>query len=221
MITVAVVDDQVLVRSAVAQLIANEADIRVVGEAGNGREAVALVRRTRPDVVLMDIRMPVMDGIEATAALCSDPSATTRILVLTTFEEDEYVAQALRAGASGFLGKGTDAAGLMSAIRIVHGGEALLSPAATRALISRWLSPSVDLPTHLPGLDVLTSRETEILALVARGLSNIAIAEHLTISTHTAKTHVGRIMSKLAVHDRAQLVIIAYESGLVGRGTTR
>ena len=218
MIRVALADDQELIRSAVAQLVAMEAGMEVVGQASNGREAVALAASTHPDVMLMDIRMPLMDGIEATATMCADPTlASTRIIILTTFEEDEYVAKALRAGASGFLGKSTDTPALMSAIQVVHAGEALLSPMATRALIDRWLSPPLVGTVSVFGLDELTPREREILLLVARGLSNAEIAAALVISIHTAKTHVGRIMTKLAAHDRAQLVIAAYESGLAER----
>jgi DNA-binding NarL/FixJ family response regulator len=170
--------------------------------------------------VLMDIRMPVMDGIQATAAICADPElSATRIIVLTTFEEDEYVLQALRAGASGFVGKGTEAGDLMNAIRTVHGGDALLSPRATRALIDRYTAPAAPATLVVPAaLALLTERELEILLLVAGGQPNGAIAENLVISPHTAKTHVNRMMTKLGVHDRAQLVIIAYESGLLVPG---
>lgn len=216
MIRVAVVDDQVLVRSAVAELVGHEPGLTVVGQAGNGVEALELAIETKPDIVLMDIRMPVMDGIRATAAILAEPTlAATRIIILTTFEEEEYVAQALRAGASGFLGKGTDSAGLMSAIRTVHEGEALLSPRATSALINRWMAPAPATTEVHTRLLTLTAREREILALVGRGLSNDEIATTLTISPHTAKTHVSRIMTKLSAHDRAQLVIATYETGLL------
>jgi len=222
-IRIALVDDQMLIRSAVAQLLGAESDMTVVGEARNGREALALVETTRPDIVLMDIRMPIMDGIEATGAISAHPELSgTRIIVLTTFEEDEYVVKALRAGASGFLGKSTDAPELTSAVRVVHAGEALLSPAATRALVDRWLaSPDDSVHGTLPALQDLTPRETEVLVLVASGLSNTEIAAHLVLSVHTAKTHVSRIMMKLSAHDRAQLVIAAYESGLVERSRER
>ena len=217
MISVVLADDQSLIRTAVAELVSHEEGFRVAGQAGNGREAVELVRQTRPDIVLMDIRMPVMDGIQATAAICADPDlAATRIIVLTTFEEDEYVLQALRAGASGFVGKGTEAADLMNAIRTVHGGDALLSPRATKALIDRYTAPAEPAALVVPAaLALLTEREREILLLVGRGNANGAIAEELVISPHTAKTHVNRMMTKLGAHDRAQLVIIAYESGLL------
>ncbi|MBX0300533.1 response regulator transcription factor [Cryobacterium sp. 1639] len=220
MISVVLADDQSLIRTAVAELVSHEEGFTVAGQAGNGREAVDLVRRTRPDIVLMDIRMPVMDGIQATAAICADPAlAGTRIIVLTTFEEDEYVLQALRAGASGFVGKGTEAADLMNAIRTVHGGDALLSPRATKALIDRYTAPvQPAAPVAPPALALLTEREMEILLLVGRGQANGQIADELVISPHTAKTHVNRMMTKLGAHDRAQLVIIAYESGLLVPG---
>jgi len=220
MIRVALADDQDLIRTAVAELVSHEPGLSVVGQAANGREAIGLAQREKPDVMLMDIRMPVMDGIQATAAICADPAlAATRIVVLTTFEEDEYVLQALRAGASGFVGKGTDAAQLMNAIRVVHDGESLLSPIATKALINRYLAPAAPAQAVVPaGLALLTEREVEILLRVARGHSNAVIAQDLVISPHTAKTHVNRMMAKLGSHDRAQLVIIAYETGLIAPG---
>ena len=220
MISVVLADDQSLIRTAVAELVSHEEGFTVAGQAGNGREAVELVRELRPDIVLMDIRMPVMDGIQATAAICADPAlAATRIIVLTTFEEDEYVLQALRAGASGFVGKGTEAHDLMNAIRTVHGGDALLSPRATKALIDRYTAPAEPAALVAPAaLALLTEREREILLLVGRGHANGAIAVELVISPHTAKTHVNRMMTKLGAHDRAQLVIIAYESGLLVPG---
>jgi DNA-binding NarL/FixJ family response regulator len=219
-IRVLLADDQALIRRAVADLVSHEDGLEVVGEAVDGRDALLQARRLRPDVVLMDVRMPTMDGIEATAALCADPVLeATRILMLTTFEEDEYVLQALRAGASGFIGKGTEAADLMDAIRTVHAGDALLSPRATRALIDRYLVPAPAQPLVAPPqLKLLTERENEILVLVARGLSNADIGVELHISPQTAKTHVNRMMTKLYAHDRAQLVIIAYESGLLVPG---
>lgn len=217
--TVLLVDDQTLIRTAVRALIEASGDLAVVGEAANGQQAIEQVRLLYPDVVLMDIRMPVMDGIEATRQICADPElSNVRVLVLTTFEEDEYIVEALRAGASGFIGKGTEPAALVQAVHIVHAGEALLSPVATRLLVDRYIlaSPAVRTRTsHVVGLDELTDREREVLVLVATGLSNSEIAERLVISPATAKTHVNRIMSKLYAHDRAQLVIAAYESGLV------
>lgn len=216
MISVLLADDQALIRSAVRDLVAHEPDLEIAGEAEDGARAVQLARRLHPDVVLMDIRMPGLDGIGATAAICDDPAlAATRVLVLTTFEEDEYVLQALRAGASGFVGKGTEPDALMAAIRTVHRGDALLSAAATAALIRRFVQPADGTGRALPEvLRGLTDREVEILELVGRGLGNQAIAERLVISPATAKTHVNRVMTKLGAHDRAQLVITAYESGL-------
>jgi DNA-binding NarL/FixJ family response regulator len=217
MISVVLADDQALIRTAVSELVSHEVGFAVVGEASNGLEAVDVVRATRPDVVLMDIRMPVMDGLQATEAICADPQlSATRIVILTTFEDDEYVLRALRAGASGFLGKGTEADALMAAIRTVHAGDALLSPKATRALIDRYLLPAEPTSQTVPAeLTLLTEREREILLLVGTGLSNGEIAAGLVISPQTAKTHVNRMMTKLGAHDRAQLVIIAYESGLL------
>ena len=217
MISVMIVDDQALIRAAVSELVSHEDGLTVAGDAANGREAVEQARLLRPDVILMDIRMPVMDGIQATEAICSDPLlASTRIVILTTFEEDEYVLHALRAGASGFIGKGTEAADLMHAIRMVHDGEALLSPRATKALINRYITPAEAPALAVPAeLVTLTERELEILLLVGQGQSNADIAARLSISPQTAKTHVNRVMQKLGVHDRAQLVIIAYESGLL------
>lgn len=223
MISVVLADDQALIRTAVGELVSHEEGFVVAGEAANGREAIEVVRAVRPDIVLMDVRMPVMDGIQATEAICADPAlAATRIIILTTFEEDAYVLQALRAGASGFVGKGTEAADLMNAIRVVHEGEALLSPRATRALIDRYVSPA-ETPalTVPPELALLTDREREILLLVAQGYSNADMARRLVISPQTAKTHVNRMMTKLGAHDRAQLVIIAYESGLLVPGSAQ
>ncbi|WP_223628842.1 response regulator transcription factor [Microbacterium sp. EST19A] len=217
MTRVLVVDDQPLVRQAVRDILI-DGGIEVVGEAANGREAVAAVRASTPDVVVMDIRMPELDGIEATVQIMSAPlSMTTRVLILTTFEEDDYVIAALRAGASGFIGKGAEPEDIVKAVRVIHRGEALLSSAATRALIERSVLPQHPRPDAWESepLRQLTEREREVLLLVAGGASNQAIADDLVISPHTAKTHVNRIMSKLHAGDRAQLVIQAYESGLV------
>ena len=221
MIRVLVVDDQPLIRQAVADILAVHDDLDVIGTAADGREAIAEAARLRPDVVLMDIRMPEVDGIGATAEICAAPgSAETRVLVLTTFEEEEYVVAALRAGASGFIGKGAEPEDIARAVCAVHAGDTLLSPVATKALISRYVMPgpgarSGGIPTELAGL---TERELEVLLLVARGRSNQELADELFISPHTAKTHVNRIMTKVAAHDRAQLVILAYESGLLAPG---
>lgn len=221
MTRVLVVDDQSLIRQAVSAILDGVDGVDVVGEAPDGHEAVSLARTLRPDVVLMDIRMPGLDGIAATTAICADPElAETRVLILTTFEEDEYLVQALRAGASGFIGKGAEPDAIVRAVRAVHAGDALLSPAATRSLITRYVLPRASsAPRPLPPeLRELTDRETEVLLLVARGRSNQEIADELVISPHTAKTHVNRIMSKVHAHDRAQLVILAYESGLLEPG---
>ncbi|MEU9189713.1 response regulator transcription factor [Streptomyces sp. NPDC048484] len=219
-IRVVLADDQALIRAGFHALIESANDLEVVGQAGNGREAVNLVRSARADVVLMDIRMPVMDGLEATKAITRDESlAGVRVLILTTFELDENVLLALRAGASGFLNKGVEPDDLLAAIRTVAAGEALLSPGATRSLINRFLSEPDRPPIPKTALDVLTDREREVLALVATGLPNEDIASQLYVSTLTAKTHVNRTMTKLGVHSRAQLVILAYESGLIRPGT--
>ena len=220
MIRVAVADDQALVRSGFSVLLGSAPDIEVVGEAGDGREAVELVRRERPDVVLMDIRMPDVDGLEATRTIRSDQSlSATRVLVLTTFDLDEYVFEALRAGASGFLLKDTLPADLIAAVRVVADGEALLAPNVTRRLIEELIGrPDRPVLTPPPGLATLTERELEVLAAVARGLSNAEIAEELFMSHATAKTHVSRVLTKLDARDRAQLVMIAYEAGVVQPG---
>lgn len=217
MISVLLADDQALIRNAVAELVGHEPGFTVVGQVADGREAVAATRELKPDVVLMDIRMPGMDGIQATTAIRADPDLDrSRILILTTFEEDEYVLEALKAGASGFIGKGTQPDALMSAIRVVNDGEALLSPKATTALIARYLiSTPATAVTSTVALGVLTDRERQVLAEVGRGRSNSEIAADFFISVQTAKTHVSRIMAKLAARDRTHLVIAAYESGLV------
>ncbi|WP_329291173.1 response regulator transcription factor [Streptomyces pseudovenezuelae] len=218
-IRVLLADDQTLVRAAFAMLVESARDMEVVGEAASGREAVGAAREVRPDLVVMDIRMPDLDGIEATRLIAADEElAGVRVLVLTTYDTDENIVEALRAGASGFLVKDTRPAELLDAIRTVAAGEALLSPGPTARLIERFLrSPSV--PVAGGGPECLSDREREVLALVARGLNNTEIAETLGLSPLTAKTHVSRIMGKLGVRDRAQLVIVAYESGTVTPGT--
>ncbi|MGN6205087.1 response regulator transcription factor [Humibacter sp.] len=219
MIRVLIADDQALIRSAVVSLLRRESDIEVVGEASDGAEAIAIATREHPDVVVMDLRMPGTDGIAATRAIRSNQRLdTTRVLVLTTFEDEENLLSALRAGAAGFLGKGADPNEIVRAVRIVHAGDELLSPVATRTLIRRSLAaPESSAPARVLPTD-LTERETEILALVGRGRSNDEIAAALFISPATAKTHINRAMTKLDAHDRAQLVIVAYESGLIAPG---
>jgi DNA-binding NarL/FixJ family response regulator len=219
MIRVVVVDDQELVRAGFRVLIDSAPDVEVVGEAGDGESAVKVAHETSPDVVLMDVRMPVMDGIEATRVICNDGGSGAKVIMLTTFDLDEYVHQALRAGASGFLLKDTPPADLLDAIRIVAGGEALLAPTVTRRLIEEFIrTPEVGRSSPAE-LNVLTAREREVLQLVGRGMSNAEIAEHLVMSPATSKTHVSRIMTKLHVRDRAQLVVIAYETGLIAPGS--
>ncbi|SCG72601.1 two component transcriptional regulator, LuxR family [Micromonospora echinaurantiaca] len=217
MIRVLIADDQALLRGSFRVLVDLDPGCTTVAEAGTGAEAVALAARHRPDVVLMDVRMPEMDGIEATRHICADPAtASCRVLILTTFDLDEYVYGALRAGASGFLLKDTPPAELLAGIRVVAAGEGLLAPTVTRRLIdefARRAEPSRPLPRRLDGV---TDREREVLTLIARGLSNVELAAHLQLSLATVKTHVGRLLTKLAVRDRAQLVIVAYETGLVG-----
>jgi DNA-binding NarL/FixJ family response regulator len=220
MIKVLVADDQTLVRAGFRVLVESAPDLEVVGEAGDGAEAVELARQRLPDVVLMDIRMPRMDGLEATRRIVAlDRAEAVRVLVLTTFDLDEYVYQALRAGASGFLLKDTPPADLLAAIRVVAAGDALLAPSVTRRLIAEFAhrpQPSAVTPAALAAL---TDREREVLALVARGLSNAEIAEALVVSGATAKTHVSRVLAKLGARDRAQLVMLAYETGLVTPGS--
>jgi DNA-binding NarL/FixJ family response regulator len=217
-IRVVLVDDDPLVRAGLGLLLGGAPQLEIVGEAGDGEQGLAVVDRLHPDVVLMDIRMPRMDGLEATRRIGADDNlAGVRVVVLTTFDNDDNVVLALQAGASGFLGKNVAPADLLHAIRVVAGGEALLSPKATRGLVSRFLSRP-DPGTVLPALTGLTEREREILVLVAHGLSNDDIAERLYLSPLTAKTHVNRAMTKLNVRDRAQLVVLAYRSGLVQPG---
>jgi len=215
MIRVVLADDQALVRIGLAVLLDTEDDITLVGEAGDGREALDVIRRTRPDVVLMDIRMPVMDGIEALKAVVADPKLNgTRVLMLTTFELDEYVFEALRGGASGFLIKDTEPAELLRAIRVVAAGESLLSPTVTKRLIGEFVAgPQRTFAPH-PQLRTLTEREREIVGQVAEGLTNDEIAAKLVLSPATVRTHVSRAMVKLHARDRAQLVVFAYQSGL-------
>ncbi|MCU1535274.1 MAG: DNA-binding response regulator, partial [Glaciihabitans sp.] len=217
-IRVAIADDQQLIRGGFRSLLESEPDIEVVGEAGTGTEAVALVKAQVPDVVLMDIRMPDGDGLWATEQIASDPRLKdTHIVIVTTFELDEYVGQAIRAGASGFLVKDTEPVELIRAIRVVAGGDALLSPSVTRRLLERVAGELRDTPDTTQ-LNVLTEREREVLALVGLGLTNDEIGGRLFLSPLTAKTHVSRIMSKLAARDRVQLVVVAYETGLVRAG---
>jgi DNA-binding NarL/FixJ family response regulator len=214
-------DDQVLIRSGFAALINSAADLEVVGEAGDGDEAVRQAVALRPDVILMDIRMPGTDGLTAARTITDSPElADVRIIVLTTFEADEYVLAALRSGASGFLGKSVEPEELLDAIRVVARGDALLSPRATRSLIARFLAqPRESAPDVVPRLlESLTDREREIVAQVALGLSNQDIADRLFLSPLTVKTHVNRAMAKLSVRDRAQLVVLAYQTGLVRAG---
>lgn len=220
-IRVLLADDQALLRSAFRVLVDSEPDMEVVGEAADGAQAVALARSERADVVLMDIRMPGTDGLAATRTISADPDLShVRIVMLTTFEVDEYVVQSLRAGASGFLGKGAEPDELLNAIRVAAAGEALLSPAATKGLIATFLAQGGAADDPRAGdasqrLSVLTVREREVLVLVAGGRSNDEIAEQLAVSPLTVKTHVNRAMAKLGARDRAQLVVTAYESGLV------
>ena len=218
MIRVVVADDQQLIRAGFSALLANEPDIDVVGEAATGAAAVDIVKRLHPDVVLMDIRMPDGDGLWATEQIVADPAlGSTHIVIVTTFELDEYVGRAIRAGASGFLVKDTEPVELIRAVRVVAGGEALLSPSVTRRLLERVAGGLKD-SSHAVQLDALTDRERDVLALVGQGLTNTEIAGRLFLSPLTVKTHVSRTMSKLAARDRAQLVVVAYEAGIVRAG---
>ena len=217
-IRVVVVDDQALMRTGF-RMILESAGIEVVAEADNGREALDIVRQQRPDVVLMDIRMPELDGVAATEQLMSDSEVTARILILTTFDLDEYVFAALQAGAAGFLLKDTPPEALIDAVQVIAAGEALLAPSITKRLISEFAKgATVGAPTDLPGFEDLTERETEVLVAMARGMSNAEIAESLYVGETTVKTHVGRVLMKLGVRDRVQAVVAAYESGLVTPG---
>ena len=219
MIRVVLADDQALVRAGLRVLTGSAPDIEIVGEAANGAVAVDQARSLRADIVLMDIRMPGTDGLEATRQIAADPDLRgVRVIILTTFEQDEYVFDAIRAGASGFLVKDTEPEDLVSAIRVVARGDALLSPSVTRTLISSIAGRGPAQPVNALALSVLTDREREVLAQVAAGMSNDEIAAALHMSPLTAKTHVNRMMAKLSARDRAQLVVIAYETGLVRPG---
>ncbi|MFN8172897.1 MAG: response regulator transcription factor [Candidatus Nanopelagicales bacterium] len=215
-VRVLLADDQTLIRAGFAAIISSAADMEVVGEAIDGSDAVRQARSLRPDVVLMDIRMPGVDGIAACEQITTDPELTAvRVLVLTTFEQDDYVVDAMRAGASGFLGKGAAPDELLEAVRVVAAGDALLSPAATRAVIRQVRSASVRVEEDTSVFDTLTEREREMVVLAAAGLSNDEIAIRLVLSPLTVKTHVNRAMAKVGARDRAQLVVLAYRSGLV------
>jgi DNA-binding NarL/FixJ family response regulator len=216
-----IADDQALIRAGFQAIIDSAQDLEVVGLAENGEQAVAIAHQTPVDVILMDIRMPVMDGLEATRVIMSDPALRhLKVLMLTTFELDEHVLQAMRAGASGFLGKDVDPGELLEAVRVVARGEALLSPRATRALVESFVAQPRTGSAPAAALGVLTEREREVVVLVATGLSNDEIARHLVISPLTAKTHVSRAMTKTGMRDRAQLVVLAYQSGLMSPTTS-
>jgi DNA-binding NarL/FixJ family response regulator len=216
-IRVVVADDQGMVRTGFSILLNAQPDIEVVGEAVNGQEAITRVAELRPDVILMDVRMPVLDGLQATRQITATADAP-RVLVLTTFDLDDYVYEALRAGASGFLLKDASAGELAEAVRVVAAGDALLSPGVTRRLIAEFARLGGPRAATRKSLEGLTDRETEVLALVARGLSNVEIAAHLVVAEQTIKTHVSRVLMKLALRDRAQAVVFAYENGLVRAG---
>ncbi|MER8067719.1 response regulator transcription factor [Streptomyces sp. NPDC094034] len=218
MIRVVLADDQTLVRAGFRSILDSEDDMEVVGEASDGEQAITLARELRPDVVLMDIRMPGLDGLEATRRILGDSRLDgVRVVILTTFDIDDYVYGALRAGASGFLVKDTEPMELLHGVRVVARGDALIAPAVTRRLIAEFASRGKQ-PDPSPRLNALTEREVEVMGLVGAGLSNQEIAQRLVLSPATAKTHVSRIMTKLAVRDRAQLVILAYESGMITPG---
>ncbi|WP_436521669.1 response regulator [Actinoplanes sp. HUAS TT8] len=222
MIRVLIADDQAMVRQGFGALLAAQPDLLVVGDAADGAAAVTAARQLNPDVILMDVRMPVMDGLEATRRLAGGPgggpSGGPKILILTTFDLDDYVYEALRAGASGFLLKDAPAADLVQAVRVVAAGEALLAPSVTRRLIAEFTTRPQKNRTRPVALNALTPRETEVLRLIARGRSNQEIAADLVVAEQTVKTHVGRILTKLALRDRAQAVVFAYETGLVAAG---
>ncbi|WET79586.1 response regulator transcription factor [Amycolatopsis sp. QT-25] len=218
MIRVVVVDDQELMRVGFRMVLGAQVDIDVVGEAGDGAQAIRLAEELRPDVVLMDVRMPVLDGVEATKRIVE--AGTARVLVMTTFDLDEYVYSALQGGASGFLLKDTQPDHLVSALRAVASGDAVVSPSVTRRLLDRFVGGGGKPMRDVAELDVLTEREREVLVLIAKGLSNLEIAETLFLSEATVKTHVGRILSKLDLRDRVQAVVLAYETGLARPGVT-
>ncbi|UMG94730.1 response regulator transcription factor [Nocardioides sp. TF02-7] len=221
MIRVVVADDHDLIRKALRDLIESEPGFEVVGEAADGLSVERLAQDLMPDVVVMDVRMPGVDGVQATRRIVADPrTRDVKVLVLTTFEQDENVLRSIRAGASGFLGKGADADALLEAIRVVHDGGSLLSPKATRALITHLVEPSGPDASY-PGLETLTAREREVLGLIGQGLSNDQVAATLQVSVATARTHVGRLLVKLGAHSRAQLVVVAYESGIRVPGAVR
>jgi DNA-binding NarL/FixJ family response regulator len=221
-IRVVLVDDQALVRTGFRMILDETDDIEVVGEAGDGAAALETVRRTRPDVVLMDVRMPGVDGIDATSRIRTTLAAPVpRVIILTTFDLDEYVYAGLKAGASGFLLKDTLAADLLSAVRVVASGESVASPTVTRRLIAHFVGTATDRPRHTERLAVLTPREREVLTLIGRGLSNSEIAGRLHLSEGTVKTHIGRVFAKLDLRDRVQAVILGYEAGLLGEPTGR
>ncbi|RSM69465.1 DNA-binding response regulator [Actinoplanes sp. ATCC 53533] len=219
MISVLLADDQALVRAGFRMILENAADMLVVGEAGDGAEAARIALESRPDVVLMDVRMPEVDGVDATRRICGgDGGGRTRVLILTTFDLDEYVYAALHAGASGFLLKDALAQDLLAAIRVVARGEAVVAPSVTRRLLDRYFSTGSGSTVSTTGLDALTEREREVLGLIARGLSNVEIAGSLFLSEGTVKTHVSRVLAKLGLRDRVQAVVYAYECGLVRAG---
>jgi DNA-binding NarL/FixJ family response regulator len=217
-VRVVVADDQELVRAGFTAVLGTQPDFEVVAEAATGREAVDLARTHRPDVVLMDVRMPDLDGIAATAEICRDARTRSRVLILTTFDLDEYVLAALRAGASGFLLKDAPRDALYAAVRTVAAGDALLAPSVTRRLIERYLRLDLPSPELVAGLDRMTDRERQVLGLLARGLSNTEIATRLHLSEATVRTHIGHLFAKIGARDRAQAVVFAYESGIVHAG---